>query len=305
MTQPFHTLAGRVRVLAGEPGRVVGAGVQLTAEHVLTCWHVMGEAPAVLALGGEAEPVPVETLFSVAVGPRGEGDLAVLRTAAPLTSPPAALVDCGDADLDVRIVGHPAHSPAPVLARARLVGPTDPVTGWRQLDRISVATVAVDRGFSGAAVFEAAGRVVGMATARSQLGPQTVGWMLPVRRWQELLPADLAAALLRPARLAPPTPAERTALALALAEVPTVADPLSRQELIDALPAHLRLHIRVHHRLGLDCRSIVGTALDHERGIADLYDALLALEGPSSIGLAAFRELAETMRLLPHRAEGE
>jgi S1-C subfamily serine protease len=303
----LSTLAGRVRVIAGQPPRTVGAGIQLAGEFVLTCWHVVqGDAGAAasIAVATGGDEIGAHVVWSQEIGPHGDGDLAVLRTAATLASPAAGFADYGDLDLDVRLIGYPAAAaPAQVLARARLIGPHDPVTGWRQLDRVASATVAVDRGFSGAAVFEPGGRVVGMAVARSTLGQQTVGWMLPVATLRRLLPGQYADALTTAPRMDPPTSVERTALARALAEIPTVADPLARAELVMGLPDEIRLGIRTHHRLGLDSRELIVTALDRTHGLGDLYQALLEREGPTSISLRAFRDLARSMRLLPQRHE--
>ncbi|MCP2321638.1 hypothetical protein HDA40_000145 [Hamadaea flava] len=295
------TLAGRVRVLAGDPERIVGAGVALSARRVLTCWHVVSDEPADALAVAEPSGVPIEAdvTWSAPIGPHGEGDLAVLTTRAPLTGPPARLADCGDAEFDVRVIGNPAQSPAQILARARLVGPADPVTGWRQLDRLSTATVAVDRGFSGAGVFDPDGRVVGLTVARSQLGQQTVGWMIPVAAWRRLLPADLAPAVTAAPRTEPLSPTERSTLARALATVPTMLDPLARAELIAALPDAIRLRVRVTHRLLLDCRELITTTLDTDGGFPALYGRLSEREDPDSISLREFRALAASMRLLP------
>lgn len=299
------TLTGRVRVLAGDPGRIVGAGVALSAHQVLTCWHVVFDASGRAADGlAVAEPtasgpIAAEVAWAEPIGARGEGDLALLVTGTPMAGPAARLADCGEAEFDVRLIGHPAQSPAQVLARARLVGPADPVTGWRQLDRLSTATVAVDRGFSGAAVFDPEGRVVGLAVARSQIGPQTVGWMIPVRAWRLLLPAGIVPAVVAAPRTAPLTTTERSGLARALADVPTMIDPLGRAELIASLPDAIRLRVRVTNRLLLDCRELVSTALDTVGGFSALFRGLSEREGVDSISLQAFRALAETAGLLP------
>src|SRR2546425_10437108 len=140
----LSTLAGRVRVIVGDPRRTVGAGIQLTADLVLTCWHVVhgdaGAAPsiAVAAATDRADELDADVVWSHGIGLHGDGDLAILRARTPLASPAARFADGGDLDLDVRLIGYPAAAaPAQVLARARVIGPRDPVTGWRQLDRVS------------------------------------------------------------------------------------------------------------------------------------------------------------------------
>ena len=117
----FQSLPGRVRIFAGEaaghhvdpaaivdgavtedgtatpagPPPVAGAGVQLTAEHVLTCWHVVhdgaGSPRTPLAVDSPLRPgppMPVTVAWSRGIGARGEGDLALLRTGTPLPTPP-------------------------------------------------------------------------------------------------------------------------------------------------------------------------------------------------------------------------
>jgi len=157
----------------------------------------------------------------------------------------------------------------------------------------------VDRGFSGAGVFDPEGRVVGLAVARSQLGQQTVGWMIPVAAWRRLLPAGMAPVVDAAPRTEPVTTAERGALARALAAVPTMIDPMARAELIASLPDAVRLRVRVTNRLLLDCRELIGTTLDTDGGFVALYRGLSERETLDSIALREFRALAAALRLLP------
>ncbi|MEU8393060.1 trypsin-like peptidase domain-containing protein [Micromonospora sp. NPDC048842] len=323
-----RSLAGRVRILGGHSSSVVGAGIQLTSELVLTCWHVVGDGtgagqPGVL-VETPSHPgtrVAAEVTWSRGVGPAGDGDLALLRCAAPLASAPATLADRGDDEFDVRIVGFPANTPASVMVLARAVGPVDAGTGWRQLDRVSPATAGIDRGFSGAGVYGPDGAVVGMVLARASVGQQLVGWMLPVGQWRALLPpGKLPPALLPPGKLPPallpsgpltavaratprPAPAplafaQKMALARLLEEIPVLRHPDSRQLVIQSLPPHISRMVNPFGPLGLDMFGLIRTALEYEDGIAALYRVLLLTEGSASTPLRAFRDLAESLGLL-------
>ncbi|MGW5557859.1 trypsin-like peptidase domain-containing protein [Micromonospora sp. NPDC003944] len=321
-----RSLAGRVRILGGHSPSVVGAGIQLTTDLVLTCWHVVDDGAGGdqhgLLVDTPSQPgtrVAAEVLWSRGVGPAGDGDLAVLRCATPLPSTPAALADRGDDEFDVRIVGYPVNTPASVLVLARAVGPVDASTGWRQLDRVSAATAGIDRGFSGSGVYASDGAVVGMVLARASVGQQLVGWMLPVAKWSALLPPGLlpptvlpprppSALLPRPRSApdgaasapvpAPPSFAQKMALARLLEDIPVLRHPDSRQLVIQSLPPHIGRMVKPFGPLGLDMFGLIRTGLEYEDGIAALYRVLLLTEGSASKPLQAFRDLAESLGLL-------
>ncbi|MEV4122405.1 trypsin-like peptidase domain-containing protein [Micromonospora sp. NPDC049645] len=309
----IRSLAGRVRIRGGQSSSVVGAGIQLTADLVLTCRHVVDDGTGPdqpgLSVDTPNDPgtgVAAEVAWSRGVGPAGDGDLAVLRCATPLPSTPASLADRGEEEFDVRIVGFPANTPASVLVLARTVGPVDPHTGWRQLDRISSATAGIDRGFSGSGVYASDGAVVGMVLARASVGQQLVAWMLPVGQWRALLPPALLPPGLLPSlvRSAPRTVpaalsfAEKMALARLLEEIPLLRNPDSRQLVIQSLPAHISRMVHLFGPLGLDMFGLIRTSLEYEDGIAALYRVLLLTEGAESRPLRAFRDLAESLGLL-------
>ncbi|WP_327041750.1 serine protease [Micromonospora ureilytica] len=310
-----RSLAGRVRIHGGPSSSVVGAGIQLTADLVLTCWHVVDDGtgaadrPGLLVdtPGHPGTLVAAEVTWSRGVGPAGDGDLAVLRCATPLPSAPATLADRGDDEFDVRIVGFPANTPASVMVVARAVGPVDASTGWRQLDRISSATAGVDRGFSGSGVYAPDGAVVGMVLARTSVGQQLVAWMLPVGQWRALLPPGLLPPALLPSGPLPavgrtaPGPlsfAQKMALARLLEEIPVLRHPDSRQLVIQSLPPHISRMVNPFGPLGLDMFGLIRTGLEYEDGIAALYRVLLLTEGSASKPLRAFRDLAESLGLL-------
>ncbi|WP_433312010.1 trypsin-like peptidase domain-containing protein [Micromonospora sp. CA-269861] len=314
-----RSLAGRVRILGGHSPSVVGAGIQLTTDLVLTCWHVVNDGTGAdqpgLLVDTPSQPgtrIAAEVTWSRAVGPAGEGDVAVLRCATPLPSAPATLADRGDDEFDVRIVGYPANTPASVLVMARAVGPVDASTRWRQLDRVSSATAAVDRGFSGSGVYASDGAVVGMVLARTSVGQQLVAWMLPVGQWPALLPPDLLPPGLLPPAVLPSGPrpavarpvpaplsfAQKMALARLLEEIPVLRHPDSRQLVIQSLPSHISRMVKPFGPLGLDMFGLIRTGLEYEDGIAALYRVLLLTEGSGSTPLRAFRDLAESLGLL-------
>ncbi|MBG6070137.1 trypsin-like peptidase domain-containing protein [Micromonospora ureilytica] len=310
-----RSLAGRVRIHGGPSSSVIGAGIQLTADLVLTCWHVVDDGTGAADRPGLLVDTPshpgtlvgAEVTWSRGVGPAGDGDLAVLRCATPLPSAPATLADRGDDEFDVRIVGFPANTPASVMVVARAVGPVDASTGWRQLDRISSATAGVDRGFSGSGVYAPDGAVVGMVLARTSVGQQLVAWMLPVGQWRALLPPGLLPPALLPSGPLPavgrtaPGPlsfAQKMALARLLEEIPVLRHPDSRQLVIQSLPPHISRMVNPFGPLGLDMFGLIRTGLEYEDGIAALYRVLLLTEGSASKPLRAFRDLAESLGLL-------
>ncbi|WP_444948618.1 trypsin-like peptidase domain-containing protein [Micromonospora ureilytica] len=310
-----RSLAGRVRIHGGPSSSVIGAGIQLTADLVLTCWHVVDDGTGAadrpgLLVDTPSHPgtlVAAEVTWSRGVGPAGDGDLAVLRCATPLRSAPATLADRGDDEFDVRIVGFPANTPASVTVVARTVGPVDASTGWRQLDRISSATAGVDRGFSGSGVYDSDGAVVGMVLARTSVGQQLVAWMLPVGQWRARLPPGLLPPALLPSGPPPavgraaPGPlsfAQKMALSRLLEEIPILRHPDSRQLVIQSLPPHISRMVNPFGPLGLDMFGLIRTGLEYEDGIAALYRVLLLTEGSASKPLRAFRDLAESLGLL-------
>ncbi|MGC4868069.1 trypsin-like peptidase domain-containing protein [Micromonospora sp. DT53] len=309
-------LAGRVRIHGGRSSSLVGAGIQLTTDLVLTCWHVVDDGTGTdqpgLVVDTPSHPgtrIAAEVTWSRGVGPAGDGDLAILRCATPLPSAPATLADRGDDEFDVRIVGFPANTPASVMVLARTIGPVDASTGWRQLDRISSATAGIDRGFSGSGVYASDGAVVGMVLARTSVGQQLVAWMLPVGRWPALLPSGLLPPALLPSgplpvgvrgtpRPAPLSFAQKMALARLLEEIPVLRHPDSRQLVIQSLPPHISRMVNPFGPLGLDMFGLIRTSLEYEDGIAALHRVLLLTEGSASQPLRAFRDLAESLGLL-------
>jgi Trypsin-like peptidase domain len=182
----------RVRLRAGAGGPVLGAGMLIGTEQVLTCAHVVeGYAadgpsgrPGLVAdlVGWDGRQVPARVLPGYWVPPTadGSGDVALLELAAP--HPP---------EYGARLWRWPTNRGRPVWTggfpddyedglwiRATLAGPCGPNGEWIQLDPDATGTI-VERGFSGAAV-EDEGYVIGMVVARRTRG-LPLSYMIPVQ----------------------------------------------------------------------------------------------------------------------------
>ncbi|HEX2416746.1 MAG TPA: trypsin-like peptidase domain-containing protein [Micromonosporaceae bacterium] len=205
MTHPI-TEAWRVRVL-GDEGGICGAGVLIDPWRVLTCAHVVAKALGVDSHG--APPVGVVTVdfpalsgvsrfarvmtggwVPTAQDGRGDVTVLVLDQPAPDELRPANFSLCGELDRrSVRAYGHPIDLDDGVWAEARVVGSGGPGGEWIQLDGLTVTGRRVERGFSGAGVFD--GRslaVVGVVVAEDLQVANRVAWMLPVERIVTYLP---------------------------------------------------------------------------------------------------------------------
>ena len=188
-------------------GRVVGVGFLVGAREILTCAHVVEQVLGNPA-GQPAAPVAgVAVDFPlVAPGQRysanvvvwhpaqadGTGDIAGLRlTSAPPQGAKAARLVIA-ADLwghSFRTFGFPARHDDGVWASGRLLGRQG--TGWVQLEDVKETGFRVERGFSGAPVWddELQG-VVGMAVAAEARDQVRAGYLTPaealIRAWPEL-----------------------------------------------------------------------------------------------------------------------
>lgn len=201
----------RIRVLgvrgpeAAGSGRVsvAGAAVLVGERLALTCAHVVEQAlglrgPLPEAPGGSL-PVDFPALsrdgstVTARVAPGGwlrsppAGDLAVLALdgAPPPGARPAPLDGSPPAsDVRVRAYGHPAAIPDGLWARARTIGAGGPQAHWLQLDGVAGQGARIERGFSGAGVWdEERGKVIGVvASVLDGSGPTTtrVAWMIPL-----------------------------------------------------------------------------------------------------------------------------
>ncbi|WP_328331187.1 MULTISPECIES: trypsin-like peptidase domain-containing protein [unclassified Streptomyces] len=176
MDQQSWRLRLRAEPVGGEPGDVLGAGVLLGRDLVLTCAHVVP---------GPTEPVRVE--FPVLTGgPNGvsrsarvveghwverygrdEGDLALLRLTepAPVTSTAVLHRDPVPYDTRVTVDGFPRHRSGGLWVDALLKGPGGHGDEWVQINPVDFHDPD-PRGFSGAGVAEAGtGRLLGIMVA--------------------------------------------------------------------------------------------------------------------------------------------
>ncbi|MER7971649.1 trypsin-like peptidase domain-containing protein [Streptomyces sp. NPDC005840] len=294
----------RARIHGRDGGGVAGAGLLLTDRTVLTCAHVV-EA----ALGRtEADRVPEGTLRVgfPAAGTGGEVtarvaadgwlrlppalDLAVLRLAEP---PPgsvtAAPVGTGGAatGTPVTLFGHPASVPHGLWASGRVTGPGGAHPRWRQIDGLDLVGAAVERGFSGAGVWDLdRGLVIGvLATVllgrrSGQADGPRVSWMIPL----DVLDPALLPPAAAPARSAEPADgwtAPPSALwplvdrLLAMESFRLDAGPL----LLGQLPAEVAAGVTRSAHPRVQLYHLVGRCGEFAQGPAALVRAVRWLEG--------------------------
>lgn len=208
---PVQPNAGwRVSVYVDNGAEVVGQGVLVTPNQVLTCAHVVaaaldadpgGPAPAGQLLvsfpgcrGRELLACRVVEKAWHPLRPDGSGDIAVLRLLRPPPegARPAAL---GRWDRSVPteawVFGHSAQTTRDGgWAVTRTTGSAGPDGEWVQLDQDG-RNYRVDRGYSGAGVLDRrTGKVVGIAVGRDHVMANHVAWMIPMetvhRYWRGL-----------------------------------------------------------------------------------------------------------------------
>ncbi|WP_221360972.1 effector-associated domain 2-containing protein [Streptomyces beigongshangae] len=318
--------------MLSENGVLYGAGVLVAPAgrgvHVLTCAHVVaaalglpGEERApdgglLVDLPGRAWSATVRTvpggwsppppLGHVVPGRALEdhGDLAVLapRAGGPRPHPrpvPLPVAGCGPADgRRVAIIGYPRGAPAGLVATARVAGRGGPCPDWVQLDGVRTTGAAVERGFSGAAVWDPAiRRVVGLVTAAGKDRTAKIAWMLPMeaaaRLWPPLADALRASApRTRPSRTcSPPSVEESYELAEALLDVPQIGHDSGRL-LRGQLPAAVRRNVPDHPWPRQQVQGLVQACVDQPGGCAALRAAVEGLGGGSAPAAAALAVLA-------------
>ncbi|MFE0132861.1 trypsin-like peptidase domain-containing protein [Streptomyces sp. NPDC059037] len=302
-----------------------GAGILVMPGVVLTCAHVVASAvgagrdrPAAAPAGPvliDAPGYPDSSAGAASVVPGGwfpgplsggsEGDLAVLRTAwsPPEDLLPARVGPCGDPDRrEVSAYGHPPGVPDGLWASARLAGRGGPQRDWIQLEGLSAAGARIGHGFSGAGVWDPAGRrVIGMITAAYTDQQAKVAWMLPLeaaaRMWPPLSPTVGPPGSATPQRVPkPPSDKDQFALADALLDVPLIEED-GAAALRRLLPTRIRRTLRSSPRLRLQLFYIVQGCADHRGGRQALLDALRLLDdesAPASAALGLFKELWPT-----------
>ncbi|MEV4032166.1 effector-associated domain 2-containing protein [Streptomyces umbrinus] len=226
------------------------------------------------------------------------GDLAVLalRPGSPGLRPtegPLPVAECGPADeRRVAIIGYPRGAPAGLIATARLTGRGGPCPEWVQLDGVRTTGAAVERGFSGAAVWDPAiRRVIGLMTAAAKERTAKVAWMLPMEAAARLWP-PLAGAFRAPALRAcsPPSVEESYRLAEALLDVPQIGHDSGRL-LRQQLPASIRRNVPDHPWPRQQLQALVQACVDQPGGCAALRVAVRGLGGGSAPAAAALAAL--------------
>ncbi|MEY9213844.1 trypsin-like peptidase domain-containing protein [Thermobifida halotolerans] len=282
----------RVRTFDGD---TAGAGVLVSPRHVLTCAHVvcaaLGRPWEEAGTPRPAEPVALDA-------PRGGGawqaaatvlddgwfvdrspwDAAVLLLDRPAPAAPPTLRSRGGADRPgraVSMVGFSAdEAPAGVWSHGVLIGRGGRHHEHVQFDIRSSTSARITGGFSGSGVREdPGGALVGIVCDAHQddRGLGVSGWMIPVETVPNVWGGDVSAPPSQPLRDSPRTV---HALALALAETPTVADPEARREFYRLLAPRIRRSLRVDLAPGLFASRLVGVARDH--GL--LHEAVAALD---------------------------
>ncbi|MBT2420243.1 trypsin-like peptidase domain-containing protein [Streptomyces sp. ISL-22] len=258
----------------GPAGQLVvdlpGRGWSASAELVPRAWSppppLTGAQPGA-RLADQADFAVLALRPDAPALPHGAGPL-------PLAAGPP-----GD-DRRVAIVGYPRDAPAGLVATARLTGRSGACPEWMQLDGVRTTGVPVERGFSGAAVWDPADRrVIGLVTAALVDRAAKVAWMLPVAaaaRWWPPLTGVLRPSA--PATCTPPSMEEQYELADALLDVPQIGHDGGRL-LRAQLPASVRRGAPDHPWPRQQLQGLVQTCVDRRGGCAALRAAVLMLGG--------------------------
>jgi Effector-associated domain 2/Trypsin-like peptidase domain len=284
--------AWRVR-LRLPAGPVCGAGILVSASHVLTCAHAVPggrDAPEGLAVDFPGLPGSAGAVARIAewFPPTGDdrGDLAVLElaSAVPPDVRPAPLRHCGpvSAGRDVRLYRHSPGVDRGVWVPARLTA--SPTGAERvRVDGAAVTDFRVELSFSGTAVADAlTGDVIGMVVAEDRVSASKVAWMTPVE--------VIAGYWTRLAESLSPTPAEvvaRRANALmelvnAINDLPSMRGPHGRDQVVNLLPWQIASAVPRHPERRFDVLGMVRTCLDYTGGLVELIEILRGIEGDAT-----------------------
>lgn len=190
-------------------GAILGAGILLDGEYVVTCAHVAGQGPGqgpgdepgdepgsgllVRFVGRDGLPpspaAVVPGCFTPEHAETGRGDVALLRLGTPVAGQPRILLR-RQWRLGQRVsaFGYPSGLPRGRWASGELAGPAAAHSVLVQLDD-SPASPRVERGFSGAAVIaDETEEVIGMVKDRERDPQGRVCWMIPVDAMIESVP---------------------------------------------------------------------------------------------------------------------
>jgi hypothetical protein len=194
--------AGIARIFSAD-GRHRGMGILVSPRLVLTCAHVVnlatgraigdpdgpsGQAEVVIdfplsASGGMLAATVARFAAPDRAGRSAIGDLALLRLTAdaPRDAGRAILADVADLtepDRGLKVFGFPGEDAAGRWARALVAERSNPA--WIQIDGAAEGGVAIEPGFSGAAVHSPEDdAVVGMVVSRLRAGDRAVAFMIP------------------------------------------------------------------------------------------------------------------------------
>lgn len=193
-------------------GEIVGCGFLVSDRLVLTCAHVVNAAvgaqpdervrPAQqviaefpLVAAGQTMRATVQTWVPIEADATGDIALLHLADPPPAAAEPVRLATTPDTwDHPFRTYGFPRGYPGGLWASGRILGRQR--HGWVQLEDVKAAGAAVERGFSGAAVYdEQLHAVVGMVVAQDLHESNKIAFMLPADTLAALMPAGPATAV--------------------------------------------------------------------------------------------------------------
>nr|QEO73978.1 hypothetical protein [uncultured bacterium] len=184
----------RVRVRDRGGGGVLGAGVLLDREHVLTCAHVAlaGTELAVDMVHLPGAPTSDARILAC-VPPQGDdrGDVAILKldTRQPIEDPPRLSKIALTWDRPVHTLGYPHGQGLDIGVWARMTLGAWAGSEWLQMNRRSQGEQRVRAGFSGSGVADdTTGDVLGIVVSEYTDDDAGLSWMMPVAAIEAHLP---------------------------------------------------------------------------------------------------------------------
>jgi vWA-MoxR associated protein C-terminal domain/vWA-MoxR associated protein middle region 0/Effector-associated domain 2/Trypsin-like peptidase domain len=292
------------RIMDPEGRAVAGAGVLVTARRIVTCAHVIGRALGIdaetRALDGmvkvdfpQCPQVPSLDARVISDGWFPEraaaGDLAMIEVLGPEPLPvaPAPLRLAGEPGRRmISVLGHPAGQDNGVWASAMLIAWGGPRREWIQLDALRSVGKRIQKGYSGAGVWDEENEaVIGCVVAEDRAEQDRVAWMIPVEVICQYWP-DLRAILQRaptagrqPERrrdLVLMPAADRERMAALLFGLRGISDPASRALFIQAIEGQFAGRLRVDRQDNglLDTLALVDACLEHPGALHELIARL-------------------------------
>jgi hypothetical protein len=297
-----------VRIMAPDGSRVAGAGVLVNLGRVVTCAHVISEALGTT----DTTDVPTGMVrVDFPQGPDGSvyearvisngwfperataGDLAMLEIlgAEPAVAPAPLRLAGQPGHRMISVLGHPPGQDIGVWARAMLIGRGGPRQEWIQLDAIRSTGKRIEKGYSGAGVWDEENEaVIGCLVATDRSQQDRVAWMIPVEVLVHYWP-DLRELVQR----APSGARWRSARPEKRKEKPSIA-AAERQRIAAALLALRGIRDRATRDLFIDVieRDFAGRL--HVERISAPIDATLALVDTCLAHPGALHELLQRLR---------